>query len=55
MSREKFDEGCNGCEPAMLDLATGKSLPADHPAMKAVMGIWKQLTRAEKEAWHEFT
>lgn len=55
MSEEKYEEGCKGCEPALLNLETGKSFPPEHPAMQAIMGVWKVMTHQEKEAWHEFT
>jgi hypothetical protein len=55
MSWEKFDDACKGCEPAMLDLQTGKPLPLDSAPMKAIMGVWKETTKQERQAFHEFT
>jgi hypothetical protein len=55
MSWKKHDDQCPDCMPAMLDVKTGKSLPDSHPAMKAVLSVWSQTTRQEREAFHDFT
>lgn len=55
MSKEQYQEGCKGCEPVMVNLETGEKLPPEHPAMRAIMRVWNAMTKAEKEAWHEFT
>ena len=55
MSREVFQEGCKGCEPCAIDVETGQRLTADHPVMMAMMRVWRTLSLAEKQAWHEVT
>lgn len=55
MSKEQFEEGCRGCQPVLIDVATNKAMADDAPPMKAVLGVWATLSREEKEAWHEFT
>lgn len=52
MSLEKFDDECKGCRPAMLDVATGKRLPEDHPAMISINAVWETLTTEQKTAFH---
>jgi hypothetical protein len=55
MSMKKHDDQCPGCMPAILDVNTGKALPDSHPAMKAIISVWNQTTRPEREAFHDFT
>jgi hypothetical protein len=52
MSRERHDDNCPGCQPALLVATTGRPLPADHPHMIAVMAMWTTTTREEREAFH---
>lgn len=55
MSRAHFEDDCEGCRPAVLDLQTKKPLPADHPVMKALAMVWDGTTRDERAAFHRFT
>ena len=55
MSLERFQENCRGCKPVLISFETGTAMPDDHPAMKAIFGVWDQLSKLEKEAWHAFT
>jgi hypothetical protein len=56
MSWETYDENCKGCQPAIIDIATGRPLPENSLEMIAVMRMWKTTTsRAEREAWHRVT
>lgn len=52
MSREQFDEKCEGCRPALLDLKTNKPLPPDSPVMVIVNRVWDRTTPSEREAYH---
>ncbi len=52
MSTDSFDENCPGCQPAMLDLSTGKPYPANSPTMIKVREVWASMPRDVKEAWH---
>lgn len=55
MTWESFDDKCDGCLPVLLDLRTGKPLPAEHEAMKAIMKVWDETTLAERQAFHRVT
>jgi hypothetical protein len=55
MSMQAFDNACEGCKPAMLDVKTGQVLPDDAPSMKIVLQLWNALPLAEKQAWHRVT
>jgi hypothetical protein len=55
MSREKHDDNCRGCMPAVLDPKTGKVLPDTHWIMKAIYSVWNQTTLEEREAFHHVT
>lgn len=55
MSTISFSDDCAGCQPAMMDVKTGKVLSDDSPEMKAVHQMWRVTTRAERQAWHRFT
>ena len=55
MSRQKFDDQCSGCRPAVVDAKTGKVLPDDSPQMRCVLSVWAGTTREEREAFHRFT
>jgi len=55
MSFKKYEDGCPGCLPVVLDLKTGQPLPEVHPLMAAVLEVWKEATRDEKVAFHNFT
>ncbi len=52
MSRDKFNDDCPGCQPALIDTRTGEVMPSDAPAVKAVMRVWAKTTRIEREAYH---
>jgi hypothetical protein len=55
MSRQKYQENCRGCRPAMLDLSTGRPLASSAPEMQLIKRIYAALTLDEKKAWHRFT
>lgn len=55
MSREHFDDNCEGCRPALLNAKTGLAEPADSPLMQAVMRVWGTTAVEERLAWHSFT
>lgn len=55
MSREKFEDGCPGCRPVLLDQATMEPFAKDHPAMVAVMRVWATTTLEERQAFHDLT
>lgn len=55
MSRETYQEGCKGCDPVVINMLTGKRLPANHPMVVATLKVWNTFNSREKEAWHEFT
>jgi hypothetical protein len=52
MSFEQFDDNCPGCKPAILDLQTGRPLPADHPSMIKITAIWETTSRVQRQAFH---
>lgn len=58
MSKEKFQDDCSGCLPAILKQNEDGSfsrLPNDSPEMKAVMELWATTTMEERQAFHSFT
>ena len=55
MSKDKYEEGCPGCQPAVLDTKTLKPLPDDHPLMKTVLAFWETTTVEERTAFHNVT
>lgn len=40
----EYSDDCEGCQPALLDVKTGKPMPADSPVMVAVLKAWKEKT-----------
>ena len=49
----EYDDDCEGCQPAMLDVQTGEQMKKDHPAMVAVLKAWKEkLTLDERKLIH---
>jgi len=48
----EYDENCEGCQPAMMDIKTGEVLPNDHPSMVIVLAHFKTLSLADRRAWH---
>ncbi len=52
MSLHKYDDKCEGCRPALLDVKTNKPLPPDSPIMKVVNRVWAHTTLSEREAYH---
>lgn len=55
MSKHNFDPNCPDCRPVILDPATGKAMPPDHPVMKAMMTVWDSSPREDQEAFHRIT
>lgn len=55
MSIQKQDDECPGCQPALLDVQTGRPMAADTPHMKAVMKVWAGTFKQEREAFHRVT
>lgn len=55
MSRERFDDECAGCRPAMVDVKTGRVLADDSVEMTIVNRLWGETSREERLAWHRFT
>jgi len=55
MAWETYDDTCDGCKPVLLDLTTGKLLPDDNPAVRAMARIWDQMSLAERQAFHRVT
>lgn len=49
---EEYNDNCPGCQPAMLDVDTGKPLAADHPLALAVKKMWAKLPLETKRACH---
>lgn len=52
MSFKVYEDGCPGCEPAILDVATGQPMPKDHPVMIKVMAVWTDTTLEERQSFH---
>lgn len=52
MSREKFDDECPDCRPAILDRRTGKVLDDSSWEMQAVNKLWAETTLEQREAYH---
>ena len=49
----EYSDDCEGCQPAMLDLKTGRTLPKDHPTMIIICKAFKeQTTLSDRRAWH---
>jgi len=55
LSRHEFNPNCPDCRPILLDPKTGKALPPEDPAMKAVNKAWDASPREEQEAFHRVT
>jgi len=55
MSRDRFDDECPGCRPAMMDVKTGRLFADDSAEMSAVNRLWGATTPEERRAWHRFT
>lgn len=55
MPWETFDDKCDGCLPVLIDARTGKPVPPDDEAMKALMLVWSSTTLAERQAFHRVT
>lgn len=47
---ESFDPDCPGCQPALIDVATGKILGAKDPLVVALLPLWRALPRSSQEA-----
>jgi len=52
----EYDDDCEGCQPSLMDLKTGKPMDKDHPIMVAVLKAWKEKTtlterRATSRVW----
>lgn len=52
MSREKYEEGCPGCRPKLIDPDSGEVLADDHPAMQMVLRLWEECSGEERQAFH---
>jgi hypothetical protein len=55
MSRERFDDECSGCRPAMVNMETGKLFPDDSVEMTTINRLWGETTLQERQAWHRVT
>jgi len=56
MEDHEFCDSCSGCRPAMLNVQTGKPLPATDPMMIKVNQIWDNDTSyAQRRAFIEVT
>lgn len=55
MSRNKFDDNCRGCRPAIMNADTGEVYADGSPEMKMAMAAWELSTLREREAFHRFT
>ncbi len=53
--RDRFDDECPGCRPAMVDVKTGLPLADDSIEMTTVNRLWRETTLEERRAWHRFT
>jgi hypothetical protein len=53
MSREKFDENCEGCRPVLI--GENGPLPVDSPEVQAIRAVFEQQPLEVKKAWHAFT
>lgn len=45
-----FDPTCPGCQPVLIDAATGKILSPNDPLMKVLLPLWRSLPRPSQEA-----
>lgn len=52
MSKDAFDANCSGCQPTLLDFATGSVLASDDPRLVRVLELWKRQPLIVKWAWH---
>jgi hypothetical protein len=43
---------CTGCYPRVIDRATNRALPDDHPVVAASLHIWKLAPDFVREAYH---
>jgi hypothetical protein len=54
MSRERFEENCEGCKPVIIDMQ-GHRLPIDSPPVQALRKLFETQPLAVKRAWHAIT
>lgn len=52
----EYDDECEGCQPSLLDVSTGKPMKKDNPIMVALLKAWKEKTtlterRATSRVW----
>lgn len=40
----EYDYNCERCQPALMDMKTGKAMAKDHPVMTAVRKAWMEKT-----------
>lgn len=55
MTVGKFSDECEGCLPALWDTQTQRRLGPETPEMKAIMAVWGETTKQEREAFHRVT
>lgn len=55
MSRDRFDDECPGCRPAMVDVKTGRLYADTSAEMQVVNRLWTETTPQERQAWHRVT
>lgn len=52
----EYDDNCEGCQPTIVDVKTGKVMDKNKPAMVAILAAWKNKTtlterRATNRVW----
>lgn len=53
--RDRFDDDCPGCRPAMMNVKTGRMFADDSIEMMTVNRLWGETTLEERKAWHRVT
>lgn len=48
----EYDENCEGCQPAILDIETGEVMSNDNPIMITILETFKKMPLERRRAWH---
>ena len=53
MSKEHYEDDCEGCRPVLINPDTGQPLPENHPISQIVNGVFEKLSKQQKESFHK--
>ena len=52
MSFQRFEDDCPGCRPVLIDIQTREVMGDDTRQMQALLRVWSQTSRFEREVYH---